>query len=196
LILCTEEDVLVWNENKLQEYEANEFASEILMPEVIFLRYIKVEPPNMETVKDISKEFRTSITATTLRYVQLSAEPCAVVISIGGLIKRYKKSNSFDFHIKVGENLSPNTYAFDFYDGKDLPNKPRKVPASAWLAGRINEDAELLEHSLGLTTYDVVLSLLWINEEILFNHQSHDDSEEPDFDLTNPFTSDGKRWRW
>jgi hypothetical protein len=195
LILCAEEDMYVWNENKAQEIEANEFAASILMPKDIFARYLKAGPPNMYVVKDLAGEFRTTLTATASRYVQLSLEPCAVVISKGGIIKWYMKSPSFDFHVKVGDKLSPNTYAFDFYDGVDLPPRPEKAPAPAWLAGVVDDEAEIFEHSLALTSYGVVLSLLWIHEEVRSARHRYDE-DEPEFDLTNPLTPDGKRWRW
>ncbi len=195
LILCTEEDMYVWNENKAQEIEANEFAASILMPKDIFTQHSKRGQPSLEAVKDLAAKFTTTLTATALRYVQLSLEPCAVVISNDGIIRWYKKSTSFDFHIKVGEKLSQNTYAFDFYHGVDLPDRPQKAPAYAWLAGDIDGEAEIFEHSLALRSYGVVLSLLWIHEEVRPAYRMHCD-DEPEFDLTNPFTPDGKRWRW
>ncbi len=124
LILCTEEDMYVWNENKAQEIEANEFAASILMPKDIFTHYSKRGQPNMEVVKDLAK-----------------------------------------------------------------------APAYAWLAGEIDGEAEIFEHSLALRSYGVILSLLWIHEDVRPAYRRYDDAE-PEFDLTNPFTPDGKRWRW
>jgi len=197
LILCSEEDVYVWNETEGQELEANEFAANILMPEEIFRRYIKNETPSMENVKELAQEFRTTQTATALRYVRLSQEPCAIVICKDGYIKWYKKSSSFNFHIRVNEKLSPNTYAFDFYEDNILPERPETVPAAAWLASDVDEDAWLTEHSIALKSYGLVLSLLWIHEEIGSGYRrSEYDEGEPEYDLTNPFTPDGKRWRW
>lgn len=195
LIFCSETDMYIWNENKPQEIEANEFASSLLMPKRIFVKYRKSEPPNMNTVMELAREFRTTLTATALRYVQLSIEPCAVVISKDSIIRWYKKSTDFDFHVKVGEALSSHSYAFDFYKGINPPIKPDKVPADAWLAGNIDKEAEIFEHSLPLPNYNVVLSLLWINEDIHSAFRQRDD-DEPEFDLTNPFTCDQKRWRW
>lgn len=198
MILCSEEDMFVWKDDISQELEANEFATEILMPEEIFLKYIKrPEQPNMETVRKLAKEFNTTLTATALRYVQLSLEPCAIVISKDGVIKWYKKSNSFNFHVKVRDKLSKSSYAFDYYDGIDLPDIPKKVPADSWLSGDIDEEAEILENSVALTSYSVILSLLWINEEVRTKYRDNEDPDrEPEFDLTNPITPDGKRWRW
>lgn len=197
LILCTEEDMYVWNETEEQELEANEFAANILMPEEIFKCYLKNEAPNMETVKELAQEFRTTLTATALRYVNISQEPCAVVVCKDGYIKWYKKSGSFNHHVRVKEKLSPNTYAFYFYEDGDLPMRPETVPAAAWLAGDIDEDAWIIEHAITLRSYGVVLSLLWIHEEIRSRYRRYDyDEGEPEYDLTNPFTPDGKRWRW
>jgi Zn-dependent peptidase ImmA (M78 family) len=197
LVFCTEEDMYLWNESKGQEIEANEFAASILMPHDIFSRYCKNHSPNMNTISEIAHEFRTTLTATALRYAQVSPEACAVVVCKEGKIKWYKKSGSFDFHVKVGEKLSPYTHAFDYFDGLDLPQRPERVPAYAWLAGDVDADAEIVEHSLALGGYGVVLSLLWILEEIKLPYRRHDrEDDEPEFDLTNPFTPDGKRWRW
>ncbi len=195
LVLCTEEDMYVWNENKKQEIEANEFAASILMPTKIFARHFEVGQPNMEIVKDVSGKFRTTLTATALRYVQLSSEPCAVAITKNGIIKWYRKSLSFDFHIKVGEKLSPIIEDLDSNDVEEVTSRPTKVPASAWLAGVKNEEALIFEQSVALRSYGIILSLLWIFDEIRPSHRRYDE-DEPEFDLTNPFTPDGKRWRW
>jgi len=195
LILCTEEDMYVWNENKAQEIEANEFAASILMPKDIFTQHSRRGQPNMEVVRDLAGKFTTTLTATALRYVQLSLEPCAVAISGDRIIRWYKKSASFEFHVKVGEKLSQSTYAFDFYEGMDLPDRPQKAPATAWLAGEIDGEEKIFEHSLALRSYGVVLSLLWIHEDVRPAYR-RDGDDEPEFDLTSPFTPDGKRWRW
>lgn len=194
LIFCSETDMYIWHEDKQQEMEANEFASCLLMPEDIFIRYYKSGQPNLHIAIDLANEFRTTLTATTLRYVKLSKEPCAIVISKDRIIKWYKPSNDFEFHVRVGEVLSPFTNAFDFYEGKNMPTKPEKVPAASWIAGDIDQEAELFEHSLAIPSYGVVLSLLWINEEIHRKSGQYDD--DAGLDLTNPFTRDGKRWHW
>jgi hypothetical protein len=128
--------------------------------------------------------------------VQLSLEPCAVAICKDGYIKWYKKSGDFNFHIRVNEKLSPDTDAFYFYEDDVLTDRSITVPATAWLAGDIDESSWIIEHSIALRKYQVVLSLLWINEEIKYEYERKNYEDEPEFDLSNPFTPDGKRWRW
>jgi len=197
LILCSEEDMHVWKESKIQEMEANEFAASLLMPYEFIIKFIRIGQPTLDMISEIAKAFRTTLTATTFRYVSISKEPCALVVSKDGIIRWYKKSDSFNFHVKVGEKLSFDTYAFDYFDGVNLPEEPDSVPARAWLAGEIDEEAELFEQSLSLGSYGVVLSLLWICDDVKTKYRRYDDEpEEPEFDLTNPFTPDGKRWQW
>jgi len=197
LILCSEDDMHIWKESKAHEIEANEFAASLLMPQEIIIRFIKIGQPTLDMISELAIEFRTTLTATALRYVGLSKEPCALVVSKNGFIKWYRKSDSFNFHVKVGDKLSFDSYAFDYFDGVNLPEKPDTVPAHAWLAGEFDEEAELFEQSISLGSYGVVLSLLWICDHVKTTYRRYDEEpEEPEFDLTNPFTPDGRRWRW
>lgn len=197
IILCDEDDMHAWKESKAREIEANAFAASLLMPYDIFSRYIKIGQPTFDMISDVSKEFRTTLTATVLRYIVFSKEPCALVVSKDSFIKWYKKSNSFNFHIKVGDKLDSDTFAFDFFDGMDLPKNPDRVPADAWLAGEIDEGSGIIEQSVSLGNYGVVLSLLWINDEVKTSYRRYDEElDDPEFDMINPFTPDGKRWKW
>ena len=197
LILCDEDDMHIWKESKTQEIEANEFAASLLMPQEIFIRFIKIGQPTLDVIRELAKEFRTTLTATALRYVGFSKELCALVVSKDGFIKWYRKSDSFNFHVKVGEKLSFDTFAFDYFDGVNLPAEPDSVPARAWLAGEINEESDLIEQSISLGNYGVVLSLLWLCDDVKTTYRRYDEEpEEPEFDLTNSFTPDGKRWKW
>jgi hypothetical protein len=194
LVLCTEQDMFVWNENKSQEIEANDFAANILMPDDFFAPHTKHKLPDIRRIAELAGEFRTNLTATALRYVQTSSEPCAIAICKEGIIKWYKSSKTFNYHLKVGNKLDPDSYAFDFYDGVNLPDEPDRVPAYAWLSGTFDTEAEIVVHSVALSRYGVVLSLLWIDTNVRPVWQK--DEEELEFDLTNPFTPDGKRWQW
>ena len=197
LILCDEEDMHAWKDSKAREIEANEFAASLLMPYELFIRSINEGQPTFEIISGVAEEFRTTLTATALRYVSLSKEPCALVVSKDGFIRWYRKSDNFDFHVKVGEKLSFDTFAFDFFDGVNLPKDPDSVPARAWLAGEIHEESDIFEQSISLGSYGVVLSLLWIWDDVKTIYRRYDEEqEEPEFDMTNPFTPDGKRWKW
>ncbi len=165
------------------------------MPASLFVPLLKEnKTPDMKSVISLAEEFRTTLTATALQYVQLSLEPCAIAISQNGIIKRYQKSSSFSFHIKVGEKVDSDSYAYDFFNGSELPDTSESVPAYAWIAGDVAEDSEVMESSFSLPRYNTVLSLLWIYEDIRYSYQQRED--ECDYDLTISITPDGKRWLW
>jgi hypothetical protein len=57
------------------------------------------------------------------------------------------------------------------------------------------EEGEIMEHSMAFTQYNIVLSLLWIYEDVHPSWQRDDEDEEP-IDLTSRFTPEGRRWQW
>jgi len=163
---CAEEDMYVWNENEIYEIEANKFAASILMPAHIFSQYLDKGQPKLKNIKKISAKFRTSLTATALRYISLSSEPCAIAVTKNDIIRWYKKSSSFEFHVKVGEKLSPFTEIHNSNEVEEIPKIPTKMPATAWISGIKDKGAMIYEQSLVLKRYDVLLSLIWIDDDI------------------------------
>lgn len=53
------------------EYEANLFAAELLMPYDLFFKKVDGRKFSIELIKEISKKFNTSLTATLIRYKNL-----------------------------------------------------------------------------------------------------------------------------
>src|SRR5258708_6397473 len=71
-----------------QEAEANEFASELILPAAWFYDDIRFKAPSMELIRGLSADrYETSLTATALKYIKISDDPCALVLSEGGKVK-------------------------------------------------------------------------------------------------------------
>lgn len=83
--LCSEDDMRDYGRSPL-EREANCFAAELLMPTVHFRPYCQ-EEPSMDLVKKLAKEFQTTLTATAIRFADLSKYPLQVVWHEGGIVK-------------------------------------------------------------------------------------------------------------
>ncbi|MBD3196656.1 MAG: ImmA/IrrE family metallo-endopeptidase [Candidatus Lokiarchaeota archaeon] len=166
LVECEEEDLLIWNECKVQEMESNQFAASLLMPYDLFCSYIDRGQPNFRNIKNISEKFRTSLTATALRYVSLSSEPCAIAITQDEKIRWYMRSKNFELYLKVDEKLR----AYEEFNETnlivDVPTAPVKVPAVAWIKGIKDPYAMIYEQSVKLKRYNILLSLLWIDDDI------------------------------
>lgn len=63
----------------LVEVEADCFASALLMPWTRFKASAKKATKGLEGIVELAKQYRTSITATALRYLQFDASPCVIL---------------------------------------------------------------------------------------------------------------------
>ena len=118
-----------------QEREADVFAAELLMPEELVAPHVAM-PAGMVAVRSIGDTFRTSIVASALRYVELTAASCALVYSKNGRAVWTRSSRSFPGRIPHQIQIGRGTIASDFHAANTnvLQETERVVPASAWFA--------------------------------------------------------------
>ena len=164
---CSSKNINVFRSEKVYEYEANRFAAELLMPEEKIKEIMKRNPFSFTTVKLISKNFATSITSAALRAVRLTQDPCAMVVSTDNRVLWSQKSANFRYTLKSkGQTLSSDSYAADFFLGKDVPDQPEMVSPYGWLSDcGLPNDLVLLEHSVYFPDINIVLSLITLPEK-------------------------------
>jgi Zn-dependent peptidase ImmA (M78 family) len=63
----------------LAEQEADHFAANLLLPTARFVERTSSAPVGLEGILDLSERFKTSITATAIRYAAADIAPCAVI---------------------------------------------------------------------------------------------------------------------
>ena len=99
---CSALDMTSWgnSSNRNIEYEANVFASELLMPSSFLSEHIKDNELTLEFLKETANEFETSLTATIYKMVEVSKRAVAVVVFRDGAAKY-----SFRSKILQGEGL-------------------------------------------------------------------------------------------
>jgi Zn-dependent peptidase ImmA (M78 family) len=161
LKLCTERDMNDYSGSG-REQEANEFAAELLMPKAIFGRCCdEVKRPSMTHVRNLATRFATSLSATALRFVECTAEPCAIVYTEGDRIKWWAKNDGFGLWIERGEKVSQDTYAYDLAHGKHVDDRMQLTDGRAWCDESRADDVKLHEHPMALPTLGAVITLLW-----------------------------------
>ena len=160
---CTSKDMRSWYKKSI-ETEANFFASELILPTDLVGGMCDVRDVDFEPVKKIAKIFRTSLTATAMKFVQLNSEKCAFVYSEAGKILWSCKSPDWRPFIQRGKVLDKGTEAHSFFKGDELEKEPVEVRASSWFDND-NADEYIVEHSIGSHQFDAVYSLLWIRPE-------------------------------
>jgi IrrE N-terminal-like domain len=68
------------------EMEADQFAAGLLMPGVLFKRALGQQNAGLEVVESLAGLCRTSLTATAIRYAELTHDAVAIIISTGPAI--------------------------------------------------------------------------------------------------------------
>jgi Zn-dependent peptidase ImmA (M78 family) len=146
---------------RLVEREANHFAAELLMGSTWAEPLCRATRPTLDDVDRLVRTFRTSFMASAMRYLELTSAPCALVRSVGGIIKRSTETAAFPGAIVQTRKLHPGSLAARLQDvPAGCDGEPREVPAAAWGYAGADRDATFLEHALAFGPDIGVLS--WI----------------------------------
>jgi Zn-dependent peptidase ImmA (M78 family) len=135
---------------RLVEREANHFSVELLMSETWCEPLCRSLRPTLDDVDRVVRTFRTSFQTSALRYLELTSAPCAMVRSVGGIIKRSTETAAFPGQIVQTRKLHPHSLAarLQFVPaGRD--GEPREVPAAAWGYDAAHGET-FIEHALAL----------------------------------------------
>lgn len=157
--ICTEGDLLRY-EAGTGEPEANFFASELLMPTTLFRPLCDVDAPSFEIVRALSDQFRTTLTAAAIQFVELCPEACALVWSEAGTIKWFVRSSEFRHWIVPRSRLGVGTLAHGVFAGGRERERREEVLLDAWVEDGV--DADVVEHTIALFGNRAALTLLWL----------------------------------
>lgn len=179
---------------KPPEREANQFAAELLLPTKAVHSRFNLREPSLADISGVAREFETSLSATTYRYLDFTDLRCAMVWSGADRVFWYHRSDAFPFCLPLSDLPARHSAAGRLLAGEAVTERPHKVPPELWLdvrdAGRVNL---LLEDAVFLPNYNAVLSLIWIAEMETHGGERDDDELLPELD-PQEFTLDRKRW--
>ena len=137
------------------EREANDFATELLIPESLGAGYCAMARPTLHDVDRLGEAFGTSLEMSAIRMVQLSPAPCAVMLALQGRVKWAIETAAFPGRIALGRTLHPESIAASMALDYPCADRAARVPGVAWEA-----PVALFEHSMSLHPRPAVLS--WI----------------------------------
>ena len=160
------------------EREADAFASGLLMPTKLIKPMVNSGELDLDQIQELAKTFRTSFVSTTIRAVELSNFPCAVVGVRDEKIAWTRRS------IPVGKNHNgaypkKNGSAVESESGKQawremleggLSKRTADAPARCWfqLYRDHLEDVVLTEHFLPVPVMNTLVVLLTLSEGDFF----------------------------
>lgn len=174
---CSDTDLNSFNKiiGKDKEFEANVFASELLLPENHFKKNVQCKDLNKNTLDNLCLEYETSLTATAIRFVTFRPE-YALVYSEGSRIRWFNAGKDFGCYLDVkrGSLLQRESLAFNFFKGAELPTELEEVPSCAWI-NDYKDVYQVKELSLGSRKYNYVLSFIYVEKH------DEDDDEYGDY---------------
>lgn len=191
--VCGSKDVESWDRSLPdEESEANDFAGELLIPRSLIEPPLVGSKPTLHLIREISRVFDTSLTASAFRIVGLTSFRAAIVWSTNGVIRWFKASEEFMAFVSVKDPVAEGTYAYDCFRGARVPDDLKSVRADLWLAESSRNPEYVQEHSIWLPSYDSVLTLLYIEESAIFLA----DPEEEALEELRPedFTVNRRKW--
>lgn len=154
------------------EWEANDFASELLMPTRLFGADAARRDFSVATARELASDryFDVSVTAAACRMTQLSTESCAIVMSSNGKVHWARRSAAMRIPgLRRGMSIGTGTVASASFSGGTGEMQPLEVDVDAWLEPRYPVHGRLLESTHVIGTTGQVLSMLWLAEP----EQSH-----------------------
>ncbi len=178
------------------EGKANEFASELLMPRNIYQPLVKKLEPGWDAIKELAGLSQTSLTATAIRFVDLSDFACCLIVSCDGKIRWFHKSEEFRPYVQMDSRLVPKgTVAFNIFQGCAPADGFEDVKACDWLTGKgVHQHTEILEWSLPLNSYGQVLTLLYDEEGIAgWEEDDYEEDERAEVEWEPPTFHKSKR---
>ncbi len=176
------------------ELEANEFASELLLPSKIVQGRLELNRPSLANIAAIANDFETSLSATTWRFLDLTELPCAMVWSQAGKAIWYRTSEALPFKLPLRDLPAPGSIAGRVFAGEEIISGAEEVEADLWFyPSHARRISLLVEDSIPLSNYDAVFTLLWAVQ--MEQSAGLEDEEEMLEELEpNEFTLGRKRW--
>ncbi len=158
----------------IQEYEANDFASELLMPENPFKGFIQWKSFNPELIRSIAERFKTSLTSAIFRLLNLNSFPILIVYIHDGKVKYWSRSKSFKGWVKNINKLPPPEDSvaqeyleadYDYiYKGDE---KSQIISKSTWLElNNYEEDKDFFEYCIPYKKNKTIISVIWEKDHI------------------------------
>lgn len=166
--ICKSEDIESWRKGAPEhEIEANEFASELLLPYKEIKPFVRQKSLTIAIAQDVSTEFQSSLTAASLKCVEVTEERCAVVFSVAGSIKWFRRNDNFHYFVRVNQKVSDESYAGQLFSGMNVDEPNGAVLADAWLVSEtLPTDARIWEDSVFLPYYNSTITILTIHKAL------------------------------
>lgn len=167
------------------EREADSFATGLLMPSTLFCQELDCIGKGLDAIKALACKCITSLTATAIRYVELTDTPTAVIQSSGDRIEWCFMSDELQEiprldWLRKNTPLHKNTATYTFNKNPSNVTSALRRDSTGniqdWFNGSF--DIEVIEEVQGLGLYDRTLTVLTVENLDIEELQENKELEE------------------
>jgi len=161
LSLCTASEVVGYRGSRA-ELEANAFSANLLLPGR-FLRETYPAAPCLDVVQEIAEDLVTTLTATAVRVVETTGDPCLVVFTDleTGCVQWWRRSGRCpQLWLESRQPVSEMSMTSDILAGRDLTPVEEVNPATWFHHVDGHEQYVVYEESMRLGGYPTAITLL------------------------------------
>lgn len=164
---------LSWFNNKgntgisLHEFEANTFASELLLPTHKFMEAIQGIPFSPGLIRKVSDQYHVSRSSIIYRFVEYGNHPVCVFYSQNNKVHFWRKSEGFYYKIKDITKLAPpnDSVAAEYFTNQtiySIEDSKQEIVKSTWLDvnGDFVNDC-FYEFCLVYSAANLAISVIW-----------------------------------
>lgn len=152
-----------------QEAEANEFASELLMPEAFFKKESAGKKFSPDLLRSLAEKFKTSLTSVAYKYFEYGNHPICLFYSYNNQVKYWKRPEGYPHFIVDRTKLPPpdDSVAAEFFTKQKIYSKEQskqQIWKSTWFELKEWEndtDYKIFEYCIITPKYNTVLSIVW-----------------------------------
>lgn len=152
-----------------QETEANEFASELLMPAHLFKKECYGKKFSPDLLRTLAEKFKTSLTSTAYKYFELGSHPVCLFYSFNNRVKYWKRPDNYPHFIVDRTRLTPpdDSVAYEFFTKNKRYSQQQakqQIWKSTWFELKEWEDDRdynFFEYCIITPKYNTVLSIVW-----------------------------------
>ena len=152
-----------------QEFEANQFATEYLLPSDLFRIEARKMPFGPDLVRDLSERFNSSLTSVAFKFFDVDIHPIAMFHIFNGQIKYWKRSKDFRGFLKNISSLSPpeDSLAQEYIEANynaiyEKHELAQSIEKSTWCKLQKGEsNTDFFEYCIVTQFQKSILSIIW-----------------------------------
>lgn len=171
MLSCADADLRARASDARQlEWEANDFATELLMPRRLFAQDVAGREATFRTVRELAgpEMYDVSLTAAAWRLIQTSREACALVVSTDGQVEWIVRSEAWHYPLAERRRPLPSGSVAAAVARGEAPNPyAESLDPPVWLASSDGRwvapgGLEMFESTHAVPRLRQVVSLLWV----------------------------------